>query len=357
MDDALRLNHFIYGRHQVSTELAKTLPETAPTSGQEIIALIPEAQLAEIERLDRTVRAAAVTIAKASPVVRAFVQAKAILAIKGCITPAIMADLKQLMDTPLGFKTDRKPGAKKYNKTTNQMEPVPPYHDNTLKECFVVALLGGATIDGNEFNILVGQTYFTKEFMQRKVLTWPGLTDFELSISPPMKHGDKTAACSAKATWKINGEPKALEFFKTDAVDLRIVVNAHDTSGTDQLIGMAESKVLRRVVKTLTGMNFGVFSDTDTAVGVDESKPVIVDQDETHVIEHESDDGSDQFWRAVKDEIAALDSINAVTKLVSDRVAMIKEAKWTDDRKSEVENFINELSELHKSEIRERRGK
>lgn len=323
-------------------------------------ALIPAAQMEEVVHLDNIVRQCGDAISKASDITRAFIQARAILAIEKAITPSIFKDIKELMNTPIGFKTDRPPGAKRFNKKTNTMEELRPYPDKVVKQCLIVALLGGATIDGNQFNIIAGQTYFTKEFMQERVLKWPGLTNFKMSISTPMKHGEKTAAFSATASWELNGKPHKLEFLKTEVADMRIVVNSYGTSGSDQLIGLCESKVLRRVVKVLTGMNFGVFSDHDLTanqnVSEDGEAAEIVDQDEALAIEHEKSNGLTEFWKAAKEVITASTSIIEIDKFVHDRKTMIEQSEWDESKKAELETFIVELAGMKKQEIRDSRG-
>jgi hypothetical protein len=75
-----------------------------------------------------------------------------------------------------------------------------------------------------------------------------------MEIGNPTKHGEKTAAMDARASWCIGKERFSLECRKTDSGDMRIVVNAYETSGVDQMRGLAESKLLRRVFQTLTGI-------------------------------------------------------------------------------------------------------
>jgi hypothetical protein len=101
--------------------------------------------------------------------------------------------------------------------------------------------------------------------MQRAVLSFPGINHFRMEIGAPNKHGEKTAALDALATWRVGSEEFRLECRKTESGDMRIIVNSYDTSGVDQLRGLAESKLLRRVFATLTGIKSIDPDDTEPA--------------------------------------------------------------------------------------------
>ena len=65
---------------------------------------------------------------------------------------------RNLMNKGIGFKTDRK-----------------DYDDNTLRDCIVQAMIHKFRVHGNEFNILGGNFYATKEGLERVVNTYPTL--------------------------------------------------------------------------------------------------------------------------------------------------------------------------------------
>ena len=226
--------------------------QLATTESNEVV-LIPEAELAAIEKMDTALTAARQQINSASSVTRAFVQAKALLLITKLITPGMMTDIKQLMGSPLGFRTDRdKPKKNKEGKWEDQT----PYPDKVIKECVVLAWLKGARLDGNQFNILAGNAYFTKEFCTEYLQNYPGLTDFRATIGTPMfwTDGKKFASVPARAEWKLNGVANKAVFHKSEeGIDERIVVSAYSTSGIDQLKGLAESKLMKSVIKILDG--------------------------------------------------------------------------------------------------------
>ena len=255
------------------------------------VSLIPQSKFDEIIRLDSILQESRIQIQQASPMAKAFITAAAMKELENAITDNMMADIMNLMDSPLGFKTDRRPGTTKRVKKNDKWveERVEPYAKQTIKRCVIVALLAGAQLSGNEFNILVGQTYFTKEFMQRAVLAFPGINNFRMEIGAPVKHGDKTAALDARATWRIGNEPHQLECRKTDVGDMRIIVNAYESSGVDQLRGLAESKLLRRVFQALTGIK----SYEPDEVEDDQSEPAIEGKLQSPIrIDHQADANS-----------------------------------------------------------------
>lgn len=76
--------------------------------------------------------------------------------------------VKNLMNTGIGFKTDRNPDDPncKYKDV---------YSDEIIKNCATQAIMHGLRIHGNEWNILGGNFYATKEGLQRIVRANPNL--------------------------------------------------------------------------------------------------------------------------------------------------------------------------------------
>ena len=314
--------------------------------------LIPQAKMADIQRLDRVLTESREVIKNASPMMRAFATAAAIQAVEDGITKPLFEDIKNLMNSPLGFKTDRRPGQR--DKKGN---PIEPYHDVTVKRCVIVALLAGAELAGNQFNIIAGQCYFTKEYMDKVIKTWEGLNNFQLEIGPVMKHGNTSAAAEASASWDLGGRHHVVECFKDADTgrDMRIIVNAYDSSGPDQLRGLVESKLLRRVVARLTGLNLTDDEDViEGTVNAPQSPAVIaaeteVDPESRTVLESPNDDESPiddeptfEHADAVQmlvmttfEEMDAATSVLSVSKIAATRFKEIKSVSaWCSDAKS-----------------------
>lgn len=331
--------------------MSATTVSTVDQSAADAGTLIPQSKLEDIQRLDTILAQCREVIRESQPMTRAFATAAAMREIEKAITKEMFADIRNLMNSPLGFKTDRRPGQKARNG-----EEVKEYHDLVIKRCVIVALLAGCELAGNQFNIIAGQCYFTKEFMERTVRSWPGLTEFYMELSPANSHGAKSAVMEGRATWKVNGRPFSVECFKDGDRDMRIVVNAHNTSGPDQLRGLGESKLLRRVVSRLTGLNLDDESNDDVNVvdgklkspvhvahepapeSVVESLPDEVVQSDGEVVEtadleFENAPEAAAMVGAAEQEIGESGTIVNTTKLATARLNELKSTDWSADAK------------------------
>jgi hypothetical protein len=101
----------------------------------------------------------------------------------------------------------------------------------------------GLTLHGNQWNIIGGRCYITKEGMRIIVGNLPGLTDLNLSPSIPQFTGIG-AVLDFRATWKIEGKPQELT--------RKIVVKA-GPGEVDLAIGKATRKMLAAVYEKVTG--------------------------------------------------------------------------------------------------------
>lgn len=174
-----------------------------------------------------------------SVVERAIVMANTVGALRAILNDDFMRDtVHPLMDTPIGFKTD-KPGQ---------------YDVDTVRECVIVALLRGANIIGNEFNIISKNTYFTREFFSRKLTDL--VTDLRIDLSVPvMRNGG--AVVSAKASWIVDGTKQEM------ACDIPVKVNAG--MGADAILGKADRKIKYRIYCRVTGTSFTTDGEVDEA--------------------------------------------------------------------------------------------
>ena len=92
---------------------------------------------------------------------KAYATAKSIETLKTLLTPEYMHPIMQLQGNRLGFKTDKDKGS--------------GYPVDVVKNCLIEAVLMGLQPYGNEFNIIAGNTYPTKEGLGRVLATWNGL--------------------------------------------------------------------------------------------------------------------------------------------------------------------------------------
>ena len=167
--------------------------------------------------------------------------ALAIEHMRHALTDEIMTPVMALMNTELGFRTDRDPN--KINEKTGK--PYTPYSVEVVRECFIESRLRGFHVCGNEWNILAERFYAAKNGLRRKVTRFPALTQFKDTYEVPRIVGDKGAIVKARATWMLNG----IE----DELEREIPVKVNGFMGTDAILGKAERKLLKFVLDRLTG--------------------------------------------------------------------------------------------------------
>lgn len=214
--------------------------------------LIPSARLEDAKRLSEVSRASQRELtAEHDPIVRSVLIAHAAGLLRERITSAIMNDFRQLMNTPLGFRTDRQNGKGE------------PYADAVIKDCLIQALLRGLRPTGNEFNIIAGNMYITKEGYRRLLKELDGLTNLQIDIGTPKTHGEG-AIVPCKATWLMHGQPQEMDC----TGDFAIAVKG---TGADLIHGKAESKMLRRVFMRIVGSDLAT-PDEDESLTVEAVK-------------------------------------------------------------------------------------
>jgi hypothetical protein len=200
--------------------------------------IVPAARMEEARRMSSISRAASVELIAAAndPIVQAVIIAQAAGQLREAITAGIMSDLLKLANTPLGFRTDRGPGSAGGKEN---------YPDSIIKDCLIQALIRGLRPTGNEFNIIAGNMYVTKDGFRRLLREFPGLSGLQLDIGTPKAHGEG-AIVPCKAAWLIDGQPQSIDCTGEYSIPVKGV-------GVDLLVGKAESKLLRRIYQRLVG--------------------------------------------------------------------------------------------------------
>lgn len=171
------------------------------------------------------------------PFAQAFALASGISKLRQVITNDMMQDIMQLQNTSLGFRTD-KPGQ--------------GYDVQSVKECFIEAVLRGAKPIGNEFNIISGRTYLTKEYFQRMLTEIPGITNLQIIAGLPQSRGEKEAAIRMTISWKLNGQDgQIVDHEKKPGRVFSIRVNSG--MGADAVVGKATRKACKAAFEQITG--------------------------------------------------------------------------------------------------------
>ena len=205
------------------------------------IAKREEMLLAKAQEIDQVASEAMAIYENATSFAHELQVAQSIRALREALTPEVMAPVMALMNTNLGFLTDRDPRKPKKNS-----EPIVPYSVDVVRDVFIEAKLRGFRATGNEFNIIAGNFYGAKNGLKRRCEQTPGVTDLKIWIDVPRTR-EGGAICKVSATWKRNG--------KDDKIEGEIAVKVNEFMGIDGIVGKAERKLYKRVLDRLTGVD------------------------------------------------------------------------------------------------------
>ena len=195
---------------------------------------------AAVQRMEEIAEACSLTtLGTKGQFEKAAVLAQGIRELRELVSGPFLENLIALQNSKLGFRTDRKPG-----------EEYPP---QVIRECAIECILRGGQVIGNEFNIIAGNCYLTKEFFERKIREFRGIRNYreQVSIKSFPDGGKGTAFVNCSATWEVNGKGNSIGVDEGDKLLLPIRVNAF--MGYDAIIGKAERKLRYRVYFRLTG--------------------------------------------------------------------------------------------------------
>lgn len=173
--------------------------------------------------------------------------------------------IKNLMNTGLGFKTDRNP-------KDPMCKNKEPYSDDIIRDCATQAVMHGLYIHGNEFNILGGNFYATKEGLERIVNQNPNLERSVKEIGKGFKQNPENGI------WGLSFE---YEFKLKDRQEVKdsVVVYVRGKQGNyeipfDAIMGKARRKLLKTIYNKMT--NGFWLEDADDIDEIDSVK-VLVD--------------------------------------------------------------------------------
>lgn len=182
---------------------------------------------------------------------KAYTIAIAAQKLNDALTPEYMKPIMALQGNRLGFKADK------------------IYDEKTVKNCLIEAVLMGLQPFGNEFNIIAGNAYATKEGIGSLLKKFPGLSYEIIPQLPRIK--DTSGAVVMKISWMLNGSKQERE------IDFAIKVNQY--MGADAVIGKATRKARKWLHDTISGFEIpeGDVTDVDTKGSVQLQKIEIQD--------------------------------------------------------------------------------
>lgn len=162
-----------------------------------------------------------------------------------------------LMNKKIGFHTDQDP-----SKPRNGVAPK-PYSIDVVRTAIIDAAANGLLPTGNQFNIIAGNMYPTKEgytaLLAKLKQTMNLVYMFEFDPETSVKSADESyVAIPCRISYKTNRDDLK-GYFRYVA----LVKSNGTTSTTDQLRGKAERKCKKAFYEFLTGLDLGD-GDADT---------------------------------------------------------------------------------------------
>ena len=193
--------------------------------------LVPATLGIDIAKLEAIVREHSLAVSEqAGRIGAGLTVARGYRRLKEALTEEVMADIMAIQGQPIGFLTDK--------------DVQGGYSVDEVRNCLIDAAFHGAYASNNEFNIIAGRAYITKNGFARMLREYPGLTDLKIILDVPvMKSGGAIVRSSAR--WRINGVPDML---------MRVIpVRVNRGMGTDAILGKATRKLFAAVYGQLTG--------------------------------------------------------------------------------------------------------
>ena len=131
---------------------------------------------------------------------------------------------------------------------------------HVVRNCIIDAAFIGLLPTGNQFNIISGVMYPTKEgytFLLKKL----GIK-YIIQKTPMQDISEKCAAVSCKVNYNSNGENNSFSIVAT--------IKKDSYSSMDQILGKAERKAKKALFEYITGCDFGDADEQSGMPGVDD---------------------------------------------------------------------------------------
>lgn len=163
-------------------------------------------------------------------------QANVVKQLKAILTDPFVMGIKQTLEnSSLGFKTDKTDG----------------YPVNVIRTCLIESALNGFYWHGNEFNIIAGNTYFTKDGLRNKMRRDNIYSDLKISFGvPDHDMQKKRALIVVSASWRVGEKQYNIE--ETISVKIQVKDGVNFTTD-DAVIGKANRKIRARIIEMVTG--------------------------------------------------------------------------------------------------------
>lgn len=180
-------------------------------------------------------------------VANSFTAANVMLALRETLTDQVVERyFRPLAGQKFGFRTDRK-----------------DYSNEVLRSCIIDAILMGLAPTGNQFNIIAGNCYPTKEGYTN-LLKKIGV-DYKIEILPNTSQDNSYAIMPCRVTYTY-GTAKNVKW------DKDIVIPKRGNENHDLLAGKANKRIKQALYEYLTGTDWG-YSDDEIVVEAANNRP------------------------------------------------------------------------------------
>lgn len=176
--------------------------------------------------------------------------------------PEIRKAIENMQNRRLGFVTDRSPKAIARAKANGK--DLKPYTYEEIIEPCIEALINGYRLTNNEFNVIAGNFYPAKAGKYRKIVEYPGITNFSFTVTPPVFEGSDYAKVRCFASWRKDGRLQTFGTSNRGKEDTQVVkVKINKNMGEDAIIGKAQSKMFTRILERMQGVSMPESTDLE----------------------------------------------------------------------------------------------
>lgn len=183
----------------------------------------------------------------------AFNAARVITLLREVLTEEVMTRVfMPLMNTKVGFRTDRDGKPDK----SGRIKPL--YDVATVRDAIIDAAIIGLLPTGNQFNIISGTMYPTKEGYT--VLLKKICAKYIIDVQQDQSKNPAFAEFPCKINYSFNGEKNSITVVAT--------VRRDQYSSNDQLRGKAERRAKKALYEYLTGTDYGDADETSSRPNV-----------------------------------------------------------------------------------------
>ena len=172
----------------------------------------------------------------------AFQAVAVVQALNGILSDDFMQkNIMPLMNKSIGFLTDRT------GKPNSRGQIQPKYDVETVRDAFIDAVSAGLLPTGNQFNIIAGRMYPTKEGFSALLSKLGVKYQISIALEKATLEGFSNLTCTISYSYK--GEKNSYK--------LPVQVKSDAYSSPDQLKGKAERRAKKNLYEYLTGLDLG----------------------------------------------------------------------------------------------------